>query len=153
MSLFAELKRRNVIRVGTAYVVAAWLTIEVTSVVVPAFAAPDWVLKLMIAFAAIGFPIALIFSWAYELTPEGVKRESQVDRDQSITPNTGRKLDVTTIALVVLGVVFVLFERLVWVEPSEPVAVETPTVQTPSAQTDVVPVAVSQPQATQNHRG
>jgi hypothetical protein len=129
MSLFAELKRRNVFRVGAAYIVAAWLTIEVSSVVIPVFQGPEWVLKLMIAFAAIGFPVALLFSWAYELTAEGVKRERDVNRDHSITHGTGRKLDITTIAMVVAAVGFVLFERLVWVEPvqqnpPEPTAVQ-----------------------------
>ncbi|MCH7564976.1 MAG: hypothetical protein IH968_14260 [Gemmatimonadetes bacterium] len=116
MSLFAELKRRNVFRVAAAAAVVAWLVTEVASVVLPTFGAPDWVLKALITLLMIGFPIALIFAWVYEITPEGVKLERDVDRSRSITSHTGtgRRLDVITIALVVLGVGFVMLERFVW---------------------------------------
>ena len=75
------------------------------SVVLPVFAAPDWVLKVMIVFVAIGFPIAVIFSWAFEVTPEGLKLEADVDRSQSITSETAKKLDRVTIALVVVAAI------------------------------------------------
>ena len=114
MSLFAELKRRNVFRVAAAAAVTAWLAIEVASVVLPTFGAPDWVLKALITLLMIGFPIALIFAWVYEITPEGVKLEREIDRSRSITSHTGRRLEVITIALVVLGVGFVMLERFVW---------------------------------------
>ena len=114
MSLFAELKRRNVFRVAVAAAVVAWLVTEVASVVLPTFGAPDWVLKALITLLMIGFPIALIFAWVYEITPEGVKLEREIDRSRSITSHTGRRLDVITIALVVLGVGFVMLERFVW---------------------------------------
>ncbi len=111
MSLFAELQRRNVFRVAVATAVAGWLTIEIASVVLPTFGAPDWVLKALIALLLIVFPIALVFAWVYEITPEGVKRERNVDRGRSITSRTGKRLNLITIALVVFGVGFVMFER------------------------------------------
>ena len=80
MSLIAELKRRNVFRVGAAYVIVAWILIEVASVVLPTFEAPEWVMKVVIFLAALGFPLALVVAWAFELTPEGIKREEEVDR-------------------------------------------------------------------------
>ena len=90
MSLFAELKRRNVIRVAVAYAVIGWLLTEVSSVVLPTFGAPDWVMKVLIYVLMLGFIPAVVFSWVYELTPEGVKRESEVDRASSVTGDTGR---------------------------------------------------------------
>jgi hypothetical protein len=92
MSLIAELKRRNVFRVGVAYAIVAWLLIEVASVVLPALHLPDWALTLLVVLIVAGFPLALIVAWAFELTPEGIKRESAVDPDESITHVTGRKL-------------------------------------------------------------
>ena len=79
MSLIAELKRRNVFRVGVAYAIVAWLLVEVASVVLPTFEAPEWVMKAFTFLLILGFPVALIFAWAFELTPEGIKREADVD--------------------------------------------------------------------------
>jgi adenylate cyclase len=73
MSLIAELKRRNVFRVGAAYVIVAWLLIEVASVILPTFKAPEWVMQVFTFLLILGFPVALIFAWAFELTPEGIK--------------------------------------------------------------------------------
>ena len=75
MPLIAELKRRNVFRVGVAYAIVAWLLVEVASVVLPTFAAPEWVMKVFTFLVMLGFPLALILAWAFELTPEGLKRE------------------------------------------------------------------------------
>jgi hypothetical protein len=97
MSLIAELKRRNVFRVGAAYAIVAWLLIEVASVVLPALRLPEWTLTFLVFLLVIGFPIALIFAWAFELTPEGIKRETAVDSDESITHAAGRKLDFAII--------------------------------------------------------
>ncbi len=85
MSLIAELKRRNVFRVGVAYAIVAWLLIEVASVVLPTFNAPDWVMQVFTFLVILGFPLALVIAWAFELTPEGFKREKTVDRAESIT--------------------------------------------------------------------
>lgn len=105
MSLFAELKRRNVFRVAIAYVIAAWLLLQVLDVVIPLLNLPDWVGRFFFLLLAVGLPIALILAWAFELTPEGIRRESEVDRTQSITASTGRRLDFAIIAvlLVALG--------------------------------------------------
>ena len=93
MSIFRELKRRNVIKVAIAYAIVAWLLIEITATTFPILKLPDWAVTLVTAFVLIGFPLALIFAWAFEITPEGIKREKDVDRSQSITHTTGRKLD------------------------------------------------------------
>ncbi len=104
MSLFEELKRRNVFRVGIAYGVVAWLVLQVADIVLETLAAPDWTMKALLALLLIGFPVALLFAWAFEVTPEGIKRESEVDRSHSITHQTGRKLDRTIIAVLVIAV-------------------------------------------------
>jgi len=93
MSLFEELKRRNVFRVGIGYIVIAWLLLQVADLVLENVNAPDWVIQVFMLALALGFPLAVFFAWAFEMTPDGVKRESEVDRAQSITPQTGRKLD------------------------------------------------------------
>jgi len=86
MSLIAELKRRNVFRVGVAYAIVGWLLLEVASVVLPALHLPDWALTLLVVFVVAGFPLALIVAWAFEMTPEGIKRETDVDPAES-APN------------------------------------------------------------------
>lgn len=109
--LFDELKRRNVFRVVIAYLVASWLVIQVADIVLDAILAPAWVMQVFLLVVALGFPCVLIISWAYELTPEGLKRESEVDRTQSITPDTGRKLNLITIGLLISVLLVVGVER------------------------------------------
>ena len=116
MLLFNELKRRNVFRVAIAYLAGAWLLTEVAGTLFPAFGIPDWAFRLVVILFALGFVPALIFSWAYELTPEGIKRETEVVRDRSITHLTAKRLDVFTIGLIVLAIVFILTDRL-WLSP------------------------------------
>jgi TolB-like protein/Tfp pilus assembly protein PilF len=111
MSLFNELKRRNVFRVGIAYVVLGWLLLQVTDVVVPILELPEWVGKLVLFLLMIGFPVILVFAWAFELTPEGLKREKDVDRSQSITPSTGKKLDRAIIGIMAVVIAFLLLDR------------------------------------------
>ncbi len=111
MSLFAELKRRNVFRVAIAYLIAAWFVLQVSELVLDAIEAPAWVIKVFLLLFGIGFPFALLFSWAYELTPEGLKREQDVDRDVSVTQSTGRKLDQITIVIAVALVIFIAVDR------------------------------------------
>ncbi len=113
MSLFKELRRRNVIRVAIAYAVAAWLLIEITATTFPILKLPDWSVTLVTVFVLIGFPLALIFAWAFELTPEGLKRETGVDRSQSITHVTGRKLDYLIIAILVLASGYLAYDKFV----------------------------------------
>jgi len=107
MSLFAELKRRNVIRVAVTYLVAAWVLVQVMELATDAFAAPAWVLKIFIVLLAVGFVPAVIFSWVYELTPDGLKRESEVAPEESVTAHTAKRLNIAVIVL--LGAVVVLY--------------------------------------------
>ena len=120
---FEELKRRNVFRVAVAYVIASWLVLQVADIVLQGIEAPAWVMKVFMLVLALGFPFVLLFSWAYELTPEGIKKEVEVDRQQSITPHTGRKLNIITIAMLlgVLGVV-VIERTMMHPEQGAPVA-------------------------------
>ncbi len=113
MSLIAELKRRNVFRVGVAYAIVAWLLIEVASVVLPTFKAPEWVLQVCTFLVIFGFPLALILAWAFELTPEGIKREETVDRAESIRHQTGRKLDFAIIGLLAIAVAYFAVDKFV----------------------------------------
>ncbi len=111
MSFIAELKRRNVFRVGIAYAVTGWLLIQVSDILLESIGAPSWVLQTLFVVLAVGFVIALFFAWAFELTPEGVKRESEVDRSQSITPQTGKKLNNTILVLMALAIGYLLFDK------------------------------------------
>ena len=111
MRLYEELKRRNVFRVAIAYVVLAWVLLQVTDVVLPILELPDWTAKLVLFLLAIGFPLALIFAWAFELTPEGLKLEKDVDRKKSITAQTGKKLDRIIIGILVIAVALLLLDR------------------------------------------
>ena len=124
MGFFTELKRRNVIRVGIAYVVGAWLLAQVADLVLDVIGAPDVVLRSLVALLALGLAPALIFAWVFEMTPEGVKLESEVDRGQSITAQTGKKLNWVTILMLVAAVAFVAVDRY-WHERSTEVAPAT----------------------------
>ena len=104
MSLYHELKRRNVFRVAVAYVVAAWVIIEVSSLILEIYESPDSVIRIVVALLALGLPFAIVFAWAFEVTPEGIKRESEVDRSRSITNQTATRLDLLTIGMVVVAV-------------------------------------------------
>ena len=89
MSFFSELKRRNVFRVGIAYAVVAWLVMQFADVVLNNITAPGWVFQAIMLLLAIGFPVVLVFAWAFEMTPEGLKKEKDIDRSHSIAPRTG----------------------------------------------------------------
>jgi TolB-like protein/tetratricopeptide (TPR) repeat protein len=107
MSLVAELRRRNVFRVAAAYLVVGWLLTEVLTTILPTLGAPEWTSRAVILIFAFGFIPAVVFSWFYELTPEGIKREEDVDRDDSAHLGGARKLDYVTVAAVVVLIVFV----------------------------------------------
>ena len=111
MSFFSELRRRNVIRVAVAYSVTGWLVAQVAELALDSFGAPDWVMKTLLLFLVMGLPFALIFAWAYELTPEGIKREEDVDRSSSITQQTGQRLNYAIIAVLSLALVLTLGTR------------------------------------------
>src|SRR5881397_3433694 len=109
-NFFSELKRRNVYKVAVAYAVVAWLTIQAASIFLPAFNAPQWAMQIVILILVVGFPIALVFSWAFEITPEGIKRESEIEADESITHHTGRKIVALTIVLAVVATGLLIFQ-------------------------------------------
>jgi len=109
-NFFSELKRRNVYKVAIAYAVVAWLVIQAASIFLPAFNAPQWAMQIVILILVVGFPIALAFSWAFEITPEGIVRESEVAADQSITHHTGRKIVALTIVLAVIATGLLIFQ-------------------------------------------
>jgi serine/threonine-protein kinase len=113
MSLFSELKRRNVIRVTIAYVITAWLVLQVADVVLGNIAAPAWVFQVILLVLALGLPIAVLFAWAYELTPHGIRREKDIVRSESVTQQTGRKLDRAIIVILVVAVAYFAFDKFV----------------------------------------
>ncbi len=113
MSLIAELKRRNAFRVGVAYAIVAWLLIAVASVLLPTFDAPAWVMKAFSTLVILGFPLTLVIAWAFEMTPEGIKRESDVDPDEAVTRTKGRKLDFAIIGLLAVALIFVVVDNYV----------------------------------------
>ncbi len=113
MSFFAELKRRNVFRMGALYLVAGWVLLQVADVLAGVLGLPDWTMRLVAFLLLLGFPLALIFSWVYELTPEGLKRDVDVDRSHSIATQTGRKLNVVIVGLLAAAVTLLALDKLV----------------------------------------
>jgi len=140
VSLINELNRRNVFKVAIAYIVVAWLVMQVADVVLNNITAPGWVFQVLLLFLALGFPFAVIFAWAFEMTPEGIKREHEVDRSQSITRQTGRKLDFTIIGVLVVALGYFVWESRFSVEEVTP---ESPTTAEVSA-TDVAEPATKE---------
>ena len=112
-SVWGELKRRNVVRVAVAYAIVSWLILQLTDVLMPLLGLHEWVGRLVILLLVIGFPLALIFAWAFELTPEGLKKEKDVDRSQSITHVTGRKLDFVIIGLLTVTLGYFAYDKFV----------------------------------------
>jgi len=110
-SVWGQLKRRNVVRVAIAYAVVAWLSIEVSATTFPMLNLPEWAATFVTVLLIIGFPVALVFAWAFELTPEGIKKEKDVDRSASSTPVTGRKLDLIIIGALVVALGYFVFTR------------------------------------------
>ena len=102
-NFFAELKRRNVYKVAVAYAVVAWLVIQIATQVFPFFEIPNWAVRLVVLLLILGFPVALILAWAFEITPEGIKLEKDVAPNESTTRRSGRKLVGITIALAVIS--------------------------------------------------
>ncbi len=110
-SVWGELKRRNVVKVAVAYAIVGWLLIEVTSTVFPLVQLPDWTATFVAMLILVGFPIALILSWAYELTPDGMERTNSVPISDSITKVTGRKLDFVIIGVLTIAVALFAVDR------------------------------------------
>ena len=124
MSFIEELKRRNVIRVAIAYGIAAWFVLQLADVVLENIGAPGWVMQTVMLVLAGGFPLVVIFAWAFEMTPEGIKKEKDVDRSQSITSITSRKLDRMIIGILTVTVGYLLVDKLV-LQDSSPTPAET----------------------------
>jgi TolB-like protein/Flp pilus assembly protein TadD len=142
MSLFAELKRRNVFRVAAAYVVFSWLTLQIGDVLFEFMDVPDWAGRILIAFLILAFIPALFFAWAFELTPEGIKKEADVDRSQSITDHTGRRLDYITLAALAGVVALVLVDRSITRTPDQ--AGDSAAIIEDSAKSDSAPAPVQE---------
>ena len=123
VSIFTELKKRNVFKVAIAYLVLAWVIIQVTQAAVPALNMPEWMNTVVFFFGIIGFPFALFFAWAFEITPDGIKKESDIAPEESITAHTGRKLDFIIIALMTIALGYFVYESRFQSKSAEPVAV------------------------------
>jgi len=130
LSFFAELKRRNVFRVAAAYIIVAWLLLQVSDTLVPALHLPEWFHSGVAFVLIIGFPIAMIFAWAFEMTPEGLKKEKEVDRSQSITNVTGQKLNNVIIGILVLALGYFVIDKFVLAPGDTPPTGVTDTSQT-----------------------
>ncbi len=113
MTFFTELKRRNVIRMAGLYLVGAWLLVQVAGTVLPMFGAPDWLPRSIVIVMALGFIPALVIAWVFELTPEGLKRDAEVKPEESIAPQTARRMDRLIIAVLILALVYFAFDKFV----------------------------------------
>ena len=128
-SFFTELKRRNVFKVGGAYLVLAWFLIQVTVAAIPAFGMPEWVDTVVFFFCILGFPFALFFAWAFEVTPEGIKKETDISSDESIAVHTGRKFNFVIIGLLVLIAGYFVYETRFASEDEQNLVVENPSTE------------------------
>lgn len=140
MSLFDELKRRNVFKVGMAYVIVSWLLAQVADLMLENFGAPDWVMKSFLGFLVIGFPLALFFAWAFEMTPDGIKKEKEVDRTQSITTQTGQKLNHSIMVIMALALAWFAWDRFGGVTEATAPPEETAVATAEPVKTQATPV-------------
>lgn len=113
MSLFAELQRRNVIRMAWFYLVGAWLTLQVAATLLPVFEAPGWLMKGLVGLLGAGFVVALVVAWVFELTPSGLKRDDEVTPAESIAPQTARRMDRMIIVVMALALGYFAFDKFV----------------------------------------
>lgn len=114
MALVGELRRRNIFKVSMAYTIVSWITVQVADVILPTFQAPDWVMQVLVLFLILAFPVAVLLAWAFELTPQGLKPTSDVDQTQSITVETGQKLNHVVIALLGIAVVVLIIDNYIF---------------------------------------
>ena len=119
-SIWGELKQRNVVRVAVAYTVVAWLLLQVADVILNNIDAPNWVFQTILLVLAIGFPLALVLSWAFELTPDGIKKEKNVVRSEPRNQVAGRKLDFLIIGVLTIALAMFALDKFVWTEPTVP---------------------------------
>jgi TolB-like protein/lipoprotein NlpI len=144
-SLIAELKRRNVFRAAAAYVALGWVVTQMTSTVAPMLHLPEWTGPLVLWIGMIGFPFVMLFSWIYEFTPEGLKRESEIDRSASITHVTAKRLDYAVILLLVIAIGLFVFDRYGprRVASATSIEVTVPAVSTGAAASPAAPAAAA----------
>jgi len=128
MSIINELKRRNVLKVAAAYVIVGWLIMQAGEVMAPALRLPDWINSALAFFLILGFPLAMVFAWAFEMTPEGLKKEKEIDRSQPRAITSGQRLNYTIIGLLAVVLVYFVWEKGFQTE-SEPLSQES-TAQT-----------------------
>jgi TolB-like protein len=140
LSLLNELKRRNVFRVGIAYLIGAWLLAQIAELLLDTFNSPDWTMQFIVVVLIIGLPLALFFAWAFEMTPDGIKKEKDVDRRQSITHQTGRKLDFIIIGVLAVALILFAADKFVLSADREAASIEA-AAEDASAQTDNVLVS------------
>jgi TolB-like protein len=125
MAILGEMRRRNIFKVSLAYAIVSWLIVQVADILLPTFNAPQWVMQVLVLLLILLFPVAVLLSWAFELTPEGFKAAADVDRTQSITVRTGKKLNHIVIGLLALAVIVLVLDNYVYrteVEPDPDVA-------------------------------
>ncbi len=122
--IFSELRRRNVFRVAIAYAVVGWLVAQIADIALESFSAPEWVMKTLLLLLIIGLPVAITLAWAFELTPEGVRRESEVVADKSITRQTGRKLDFIIIGCLAIALLYFVYESRIESPANVPASIE-----------------------------
>ncbi len=132
-NLFTELKRRNVFRVAMAYAAIGWLLAEIGGLLFVTFEAPGWVMKVYTTLIILGFPLALFLAWAFELTPDGIKREHEVDRSETITHQTGQKLNTIMFAAIAIALAFLFFDRFGGQQPQPAETESTPAEVTDQA--------------------
>lgn len=142
MSFFEELKRRNVFRVAASYAIVAWIVLQVVATTSPALNVPPWVLSFVTVLALLGFPIALVISWAYEMTPDGIKPTAEVPVDASIRAQTGRKMNALIVGSLVLLLLVVAVDAFM-LEEVAPVSAEIATIEATAPPPVVEPVAVA----------
>ena len=142
-SFFAELKRRNVYRVAIAYVIASWLFLQVLELIGSLAGAPDWIGKVFLGLSLLGLPIVLVLAWVYELTPEGIKREKDVDRTASITPQTASRLDKTIIGIFIIAVAWIVADRTILTSDAPPVVEEAAVVADEIVATEIIDKSIA----------
>jgi TolB-like protein/Flp pilus assembly protein TadD len=132
MSLIAELKRRNVIRMAGLYLVGAWLLVQVAGTVLPMFGAPAWLPRSVVILLALGFVPALVFAWVFELTPKGLRRDSKISPAESVAPQTAQRLNRMIVAVLALALLYFGFDKFV-LAPRRDAALVAATAQAVSA--------------------
>ena len=151
MSLLGELQRRNVIRMAGLYLVGAWLVLQVAATLLPVFEAPAWVMKVVVALLAIGLIAALVFAWVFELTPEGLKRDAEVPLEQSIAPQTARRMDRLILVGLATVIAMMAIERVWFAQRATPDQAPVSTPATPEKSIAVMAFNDLSPNADQGY--